>query len=102
LTSGSAPSHPDIVPAGLHASIDSVEDVREACAAFRGVADSLRAAIARTVIGQQDAVEQVLMALFANGHVLLEGVPGLGKTLLVRRSVRRSGLASRASSARPT
>ena len=45
LKSGSAPSHPDIVPAGLHASIDSVEDVREACAAFRGVADSLRAAI---------------------------------------------------------
>ena len=79
-----APLHPDIVPAGLHAHIDSVEHVREACAAFRGVAESLRTAIAHTVIGQQDAVEQVLMALFANGHVLLEGVPGLGKTLLVK------------------
>ena len=39
----------------------------------------------RTVIvGQQEAVRQVLIALLAGGHVLLEGVPGLGKTLLVR------------------
>ncbi len=81
---GSGAAQPDAIPAGLHASIGSVEEVREACAAFRGVADSLRTAIARTVIGQHDAVEQVLMALFANGHVLLEGVPGLGKTLLVK------------------
>ena len=79
-----AASHPDAVPPGLQGSIESVEQVREACAAFRDVADSLRTSIARTVIGQQDAVEQVLMALLANGHVLLEGVPGLGKTLLVK------------------
>lgn len=69
---------------GLAAPIDSVEAVRAACAAFRDVAQSLRQAIGRSVIGQQDAVDQVLMALFANGHVLLEGVPGLGKTLLVK------------------
>jgi len=92
MASGPAPTmrgdprtaHPDAVPAGLHERIETVDQVREACAAFRGVADSLRAAIGRTVIGQQDAVEQVLMALFANGHILLEGVPGLGKTLLVK------------------
>jgi MoxR-like ATPase len=72
------------VPAALHGPFDSVESVRDACASFRHVADALRTAIGRTVIGQQDAVEQVLMALLANGHVLLEGVPGLGKTLLVK------------------
>ncbi len=38
----------------------------------------------KVIVGQQDAVRQVLVALFAGGHVLLEGVPGLGKTLLVR------------------
>jgi MoxR-like ATPase len=38
----------------------------------------------KAIVGQHDAVRQVMIALFAGGHVLLEGVPGLGKTLLVR------------------
>ncbi|RYD90706.1 MAG: MoxR family ATPase [Sphingobacteriales bacterium] len=41
-------------------------------------------AITQVVLGQDAVVEQVLIALLARGHVLLEGVPGLGKTLLVR------------------
>jgi MoxR-like ATPase len=45
---------------------------------------NLRAAIGHAVVGQADVVEQVLIALVASGHVLIEGVPGLGKTLLVR------------------
>ena len=44
----------------------------------------LRAEIGRVVIGQADVVEQLITALFAGGHVLLVGVPGLAKTLLVR------------------
>ena len=44
----------------------------------------LKAAIARAVVGQDAVVEQLLVALLAGGHCLLEGVPGLGKTLLVR------------------
>ncbi len=44
----------------------------------------LRASIANEVVGQTDVVEQLLVALLAGGHALLEGVPGLGKTLLVR------------------
>jgi len=44
----------------------------------------LRAAIGRAVVGQEAVVEQMLVALLAGGHCLLEGVPGLGKTLLVR------------------
>ncbi len=43
----------------------------------------MRAEIAKVVIGQADEVEQVLLAFLAAGHVLIEGVPGLGKTLLV-------------------
>src|SRR5438309_4888306 len=38
----------------------------------------------KLIVGQYDAVRQVMLSLFAGGHVLLEGVPGLGKTLLVR------------------
>ncbi len=44
----------------------------------------LRSAIACEVVGQEAVVEQLLVALLAGGHALLEGVPGLGKTLLVR------------------
>ena len=45
---------------------------------------ALRDAIARVIVGQRDVVEQLLIGLIAGGHCLLEGVPGLGKTLLVR------------------
>lgn len=45
---------------------------------------SLRAEIQKVLIGQDTIVDQVLIALIAKGHVLIEGVPGLGKTLLVR------------------
>ena len=41
-----------------------------------------------SLVGQQKVVKQVLLALLSNGHVLLEGVPGLGKTLLVRALAR--------------
>ena len=68
-------------------SLDSVlqsDQPHEACAAFRDTFASLRSEIGRVLVGQDDVVEEVLIALFAGGHVLLEGVPGLGKTLLVR------------------
>ncbi|WP_024610170.1 MoxR family ATPase [Pseudoalteromonas sp. TB64] len=44
----------------------------------------VKANISRVLVGQDEIVEDVLTVLFAGGHVLLEGVPGLGKTLLVR------------------
>ena len=42
--------------------------------------------IAKGIIGQKDVIRQVMLALLAGGNVLLEGMPGLGKTMLVRRS----------------
>ena len=47
-------------------------------------ATAVRAEVAKAFIGQDDTLDQVMVALLAGGHVLLEGVPGLGKTLLVR------------------
>jgi MoxR-like ATPase len=46
--------------------------------------NKVRAEIAKVIVGQQDAVDGVLICLLAGGHVLLEGVPGLGKTTLLR------------------
>ena len=51
---------------------------------FRETYDALREEIGKVIVGQEAIVDGTLNALFANGHVLLEGVPGLGKTLLVR------------------
>jgi MoxR-like ATPase len=46
--------------------------------------DHVRAEVARTVVGQDAVVERVLIALLTGGHLLLEGVPGIAKTLLVQ------------------
>ena len=51
---------------------------------FRQEYANLQAEIGKVVVGQQSIVDGTLQAIFAGGHVLLEGVPGLGKTLLVR------------------
>ena len=50
--------------------------------------DSVRREIAKVIVGQNDVVEGVLVCLLAGGHVLLEGVPGLGKTTLLRTLAR--------------
>mgnify|MGYP003600965796 FL=1 len=48
------------------------------------LAAAIRAEVGKAFIGQEDVLDAVMIALLAGGHVLLEGVPGLGKTLLVR------------------
>ena len=70
--------------AGLDEAFDDVADARRRCEAFREVFLALRNEIGRVLVGQNEVVDLTLAALFADGHVLLEGVPGLGKTLLVR------------------
>jgi MoxR-like ATPase len=59
---------------------------------FRKTFDAIRTAVARAIVGHDAIVEQVLLCLFANGHCLLEGVPGVGKTLLVRSIAAATGL----------
>ncbi len=49
-----------------------------------GIADRARHELAKVVIGQDQVLEQLMISLLANGHVLLEGPPGTGKTLIVR------------------
>src|SRR5262249_2681121 len=52
--------------------------------AFRQTWEALRSEIGKVMVGHNDIVESTLTAVLAGGHILLEGVPGLGKTLLVR------------------
>ena len=61
-----------------------MSDVADRVVSFRERFGALEAEVGGRVIGQRDVVRDVLVALFAGGHVLLEGVPGIGKTLLVR------------------
>ncbi len=57
---------------------------QEAAERFRRDYEKVRAQIGRAVVGHSPIIEGVLTCLFTGGHALLEGVPGLGKTLLVR------------------
>jgi len=60
------------------------QNVEQRAAAFRERAGRIQTEIGRVIVGQTEIVQNVLVAILAGGHVLLEGVPGLGKTLLVR------------------
>jgi MoxR-like ATPase len=63
---------------------ENQDQVKKECQAFRQTFDTLRQEIGKVIVGHQDIVDDVLICLFCGGHVLLESVPGLGKTLLVR------------------
>src|SRR3977135_3149013 len=60
------------------------EAVREQVTLFRKRIDELRAEIAKSIVGNREIVDGVITCMLAGGHALLEGVPGLGKTMLVR------------------
>ncbi|QGJ71566.1 ATPase AAA [Planctomycetales bacterium 10988] len=63
----------------LSQSEEEIEAIQRCEQEFNDVRDEL----AKVIVGQNEVVEQVLVAMFARGHALLEGVPGLAKTLLV-------------------
>ncbi len=51
---------------------------------FVGTFERLRTEVEKVIVGQREVINHVLIGMFAGGHVLLEGVPGLGKTLLIK------------------
>jgi MoxR-like ATPase len=64
------------------------KDVQELLAKLR----RLRSEIGKAIVGQEEVIEQLLLTLLAGGHALLEGVPGLAKTLMVKTLARSVGL----------
>ena len=59
-------------------------ELETTASSFRDDYQKLRQEIEKVIVGHEEIVEGVLICLFASGHALLEGVPGLGKTLLIR------------------
>jgi MoxR-like ATPase len=62
----------------------SPQQVEQLCADFRRDYEAIAAEVGRVIVGQRNVVREVLVTLLADGHGLLEGVPGLAKTLLIR------------------
>lgn len=68
----------------ISGSRDSTSQMNGEIAWAAAQANRMRDEIHKAIVGQDEVIDQVLVALLAGGHVLIEGVPGLGKTLLVR------------------
>ncbi len=68
----------------METSSRQVREAEENAQAFREAHDRIKAEVQRFIVGQEPVIEAALTALFAGGHVMLEGVPGLAKTMLVR------------------
>jgi MoxR-like ATPase len=64
--------------------MESVEEIEQRIGIARRTFDELRAEMARVIVGHKELIDQVFIALVCGGHCLLEGVPGVGKTLMVR------------------
>ena len=79
-------------PLAPHASVAATTDPQEAVARVRAAYDGLREQIHKVIVGQDEVVEQILMAMFCRGHALVEGVPGLAKTLLISTIARTLSL----------
>ena len=77
------PPRPRRHPMSTYPPIEPSRDEVAAVAALAGDYRRLRSEIGKVIVGQEEVVEQLLTGLFARGHVLLVGVPGLAKTLLV-------------------
>lgn len=68
------------------------EDMIQKIGELKNVKQELLAQIRKSIVGQDEVVEKVLIGLFANGHMLVEGVPGLAKTLLISTIARALNL----------
>ena len=66
--------------------------LKERIARFRQVHSGIVSEVHRVIVGQQDVLEQVMIALFVGGHCLITGLPGTAKTLLVRTLAQTLGL----------
>jgi MoxR-like ATPase len=72
----------------LATQLDTFEEERQLVAQIRDGRDRINAEIEKVIVGQKAVVEQLLITLFAGGHCLITGAPGLAKTLLVRTIAR--------------
>lgn len=71
---------------GTHASV--IEQIKSESTQFYGIS----AEVSKVIVGQQEVIEFILIAVLCNGHILLEGVPGLAKTTMIKAITKVLGL----------
>jgi MoxR-like ATPase len=87
------PSAPSLEKSNFMAENAAVaDDDLESLEQLKAAAQRVRQELGKVIIGQQEVIEQLLIAIFAEGHCLLEGVPGLAKTLMVSTLARSLSL----------
>jgi MoxR-like ATPase len=75
----------------VETTLDTAE-LKQRIARFHAVRDSILAQVHEVIVGQDDVLEQILIALFVGGHCLITGLPGTAKTLMVRTIAQTLGL----------
>src|SRR5256884_8136894 len=70
----------------------SPDDLQERVARFHVVRDEILAQVHSVIVGQDEVLDQILIALFVGGHCLITGLPGTAKTLMVRTIAQTLGL----------
>jgi MoxR-like ATPase len=81
-----------VAPISSQISESVSEEYETRAAEFREAFERLRTEMGKILVGQEDVIRSVLTAFFAEGHALLEGAPGLGKTAIVRTLAAAAGL----------
>jgi MoxR-like ATPase len=81
-----------VAPSSSQISESASEDLESRAAEFREAFERLRTEMGKILVGQEGVIRSVLTAFFAEGHALLEGAPGLGKTAIVRTLAAAAGL----------
>ncbi|MEI8242844.1 MAG: AAA family ATPase [bacterium] len=79
------PGRPEVTPAEMKAGLDRI----------RALHQDIRAQVGRVIVGQESVVDELIAAVLCGGHCLLEGVPGLAKTLLISSLARAMSLTFR-------
>jgi MoxR-like ATPase len=82
-----------INPGSENAPAEMGQDDLEAVRRLRDAFDNIKKQLSRIIVGQDEVIEELLIALFSKGHCILEGVPGLAKTLMISTLSRSLSLA---------
>jgi MoxR-like ATPase len=86
---------PGLDTRGMTTDTEARREATAAAGAIREVAERVKGSIARVIVGKDDVIDLVMVALLSDGHILIEDVPGIGKTTLAKSIARSIGCSFR-------